>query len=295
MVWLTEQGAVSFQLIALQCLEQVQTHAPGVVRSNDPECVHQMRVNLRRLRSALRLFAQWIRLPEDLRSELHWLDDCLGAARDSEVLAESTLPALAAASPAKASWQSLQQAVSATAHENRHLAATAVSSMRYAKLMLGLVAWLQSATDKSMNDSMERQAPKLLARLHRKLGKTGGHLLKGTAKECHRARKWAKQLRYAAEFTAPLFRPGHMQRYIKRLATLQDVLGRLNDLVVAEKILNQVGRSGDVRVAATMLRQGHRKIRRDLKKQWKQFRATRRPKRDKHPHDRQALKCFAST
>lgn len=53
--------------------------------------------------------------------------------------------------------------------------------MRYAKLMLGLVAWVQSATDKSMNDSMERQASKLLARLHRKLAKTGGHLLKGTA------------------------------------------------------------------------------------------------------------------
>ena len=42
--------------VAVSCLQQLEANAPGALTSADPEYVHQMRVALRRLRSAMRLF-----------------------------------------------------------------------------------------------------------------------------------------------------------------------------------------------------------------------------------------------
>jgi CHAD domain-containing protein len=81
-----------FQRIAEHCVIDIRRHEAGLVHGTDPESVHLMRVGLRRLRSALRLFSPWIPLPADLRTELEWLGDALGNARDAEVLATSTLP-----------------------------------------------------------------------------------------------------------------------------------------------------------------------------------------------------------
>jgi CHAD domain-containing protein len=50
--------------------------------------------------------------------------------------------------------------------------------------------------------------------------------------ERHSLRKRVKRLRYATEFTASLYRPKAVARYLARLAPLQDSLGRYNDLCV---------------------------------------------------------------
>lgn len=52
-------------------------------------------VGVRRLRSALRLFSPWMKLNGDLKQDLRWLGELLGATRDAEVLATMTLPRLA--------------------------------------------------------------------------------------------------------------------------------------------------------------------------------------------------------
>ncbi|MEY8876862.1 MAG: CHAD domain-containing protein, partial [Leptothrix sp. (in: b-proteobacteria)] len=49
-----EQG---FQAIVASCTAQIQGNAAGVMHGSELESVHQMRVGLRRLRCALRLFA----------------------------------------------------------------------------------------------------------------------------------------------------------------------------------------------------------------------------------------------
>lgn len=56
-----------FQVVVGNCLMQMQQcNEVGVMRGIDPESVHQMRVGMRRLRSALRLFAKWIAFPDAL-------------------------------------------------------------------------------------------------------------------------------------------------------------------------------------------------------------------------------------
>ena len=80
----------------------MQDNEVGVARGNDPESIHQMRVGMRRLRSALRLFAPWIPFPAALQQELSWLGGELGAARDADVLADEPGPGTAAGGGAAA-------------------------------------------------------------------------------------------------------------------------------------------------------------------------------------------------
>ncbi len=285
---------VGFQLIARHCLRQIQCHGLGVVRSTDPESVHLMRVGLRRLRSALRLFSPWIALPRYLRDGLDWLGGALGAARDAEVLASGTLPSLTATVPADRSWELLQQAVADAARERRCVAATAVGSTRYAELIDGIAAWVQTtpwrssldeAVSRALREPLGQHAGRMLARLHRKLLAAGRHLPKAPPERRHRARIAAKRLRYAAEFFESLYPPEFMQPYIRRLSSLQDALGRLNDAVVAEGLLARAAKTrhadarlvGAARRAKTMLRGGARRNRHDLRRRWARFRRTRLP------------------
>jgi triphosphatase len=71
-----------FQCIAIRCLDQIQANEACVTQQQDVECLHQMRVGLRRLRCALSLFEKQIQLAASLQKELAWLDGELGAARE---------------------------------------------------------------------------------------------------------------------------------------------------------------------------------------------------------------------
>ena len=83
-----------FLAIAGNCLEQVSGNQDGVAGGEDVESVHQMRVGLRRLRSALGMFKSLLALPDALKGELEWLGGALGEARDWDVLAGNTLAQL---------------------------------------------------------------------------------------------------------------------------------------------------------------------------------------------------------
>jgi len=71
---------------------RLQAHAlkslAPMVRADEFDAVHQMRVTTRRLRASLRSFGQVIPRSdtERLAAELKWLGGLLGAARDGEVL-----------------------------------------------------------------------------------------------------------------------------------------------------------------------------------------------------------------
>ncbi len=149
-----EQG---FQVITGNCLTQIQGNETGSRRQRSGK-VHQMRVGLRRLRSALGLFAEVAPCPAALQAELDWLATALGAARDWEVLSGSTLAVVASACPDEPVLVQLQQAAIAVAQENRQKAARAVGSIRYALLFLTLGGWIQGARWRELLVESERGA-----------------------------------------------------------------------------------------------------------------------------------------
>ena len=285
-----EQG---FQAIAANCLAQMQANEPGVIAGNDAESVHQMRVGTRRLRSLLRLFSRTMPLPPALQAELDWLTGELGAARDADVLANSTLPKVARACANETALADLQQAAASRAAAKRQLVAGAVAGARYARLMLDLACWVQTAgwhgsidetaQAQHLSEALAERALKILKRRHRCLLQRGERLLDGTPKERHRARIAAKKARYASEFFQSLLPARRVKRYVRTLGVLQDALGWMNDAVVAEGLLREMARSRpDLVEAASFARgwlAGHRDD--DLRKLaplWKDFGATKAPR-----------------
>lgn len=234
----------AFLAIAWNCLDQLQRNQRGVLEQSDPEFIHQLRVALRRLRSALSLFsgvvprASW----EAWADELRWLATELGAARDWDVLEAELLPPLMAQLEARKPLAYLPQRVKKERLKARRKARDAVASRRYGVLVLTLAQWLDArpwragaeAEQSALLDSaIQPRAASLLARRHQQVQRRGRRLARLSDAQRHRLRVTAKKLRYAAEFFANLYPHKATRRYIQALADLQDVLGALNDNATA--------------------------------------------------------------
>lgn len=215
-----------------------------LVRLDEPDAVHQMRVATRRARSALQAFGGIIELAatRPLCAELKWLAATLGQARDTEVLLArltadlATIPAALVVGPVEARI---------TAHFTAELAQAgntalgALDGQRYLQLLADLDALL---ADPPLTPLAQRQAGKALTtpvrraarRLQRTLAAVAGTGDRDTA--IHEARKAAKRARYAAEAAAPAL--GSMaSRQAMRAKELQELLGDHHDSVAARAVL----------------------------------------------------------
>ena len=239
----------ALKLIAGNCMLQIQGNEAGVMQGGDAEHLHQMRVGLRRLRSLLSLFEDAAPLPEGMDGELRWLGDALGAARDWEVLAEDTLSQLMHAHPGEAALPPLQQAALDEARGRRAQAGEALASVRYARLMLRLTAWLYGERwrqDASPEQQQALAAPvKALARRVLKEGKRrmerrARRLAQADAPARHRLRIAAKRMRYATEFFASLYPPRQVRPFVRALSALQASLGWLNDAALTRTTLREL-------------------------------------------------------
>jgi inorganic triphosphatase YgiF len=275
----------AFQKIVANCMKQMQGNEAGVAQGADPESVHQMRVGVRRLRSALDLFESTVSCPDELQSELRWLANQLGAARDWEVLADTTLAAAVTACPDEKGLQQLRLAASESARENRQRVADAVNSVRYGRLWLMLGAWMQTGWCEPRSDSataglaapLGKYAANVLTRANAKLRKRGKSFNDGSTPQArHKGRIAAKKIRYATEFFQTLYPSGSVRRYLKRLSTLQDSLGWLNDASVADRLLQQLGSEQAALAGEAGFARGYLSVRAGkklikLKEQWRGF------------------------
>ena len=244
----------AFQAIASNCITHMQANAEGVASVHDVESVHQMRVGMRRLRSALGMFKGLLHLPDELQQELDWLAGQLGDARDWDVLTGATLPAVARDMANPAQVTDVQRAATDKAHELHVAAALAAGSARYTRLVLSTTRWVQAMgwhDDETATDAMRKRltkpvikfAHKILKRDQHRLQTRAANLRAATPEARHRVRIAAKKTRYAAEFFTSLFARKTVRPYIKGLAGLQDELGFLNDASVADRLLNELSAS----------------------------------------------------
>lgn len=244
----------AFQEIAFNTMAQIQDNAEGVVARHDVESLHQMRVGMRRLRSALSMYKRLLHLPVDLQQELDWLATELGDARDWDVLAGATLPSVTKQLPNPAAIEGVQQAAAGKADEHHRAAGRAVASPRYTRLLLGIHRWVQAmawhddpklmaASGKQLAQPVAKFAHSVLKRDQRRLRSRADKLSEATADARHRVRIAAKKTRYAAEFFASLFSTRTVRPYIQSLTGLQDELGFLNDAAVADRLLGDVSAS----------------------------------------------------
>ena len=239
----------AFRAIAWNCISQLQDNQSRLTQGYDPELVHQMRVALRRLRSALCLFsaaAPGIK-DTDLNQGLRWLASQLGAARDWDVFLGEILPPVSAALPAEAGLIRLQQQAEKICREKREQARAVAAGQRCNEIILRLGAWLWRAPWRTTAAAADLEMPvsvfaaQMLDRRYRQVRRRGRQIKALTAEQRHTLRIAAKKLRYAAEFFSGLYPLKLTRRYIQALSSLQDELGALNDQVMAARLLTEIG------------------------------------------------------
>lgn len=239
----------AFGTVLDECLAHITHNAIGVIEG-DPalrvEHVHQLRVGIRRLRSALRSFAGWAPSPpEHLVDGLRALFATLGQSRDRDVLASGVaallaeigapplkaLPGIAGPDPAKA--------VRADETQGLLLAwitwRTALAE-RPARAVEPATTQPDTTTPEQADDdapAFHRQAQRRLRRWHRRIVADWKAFDTLDDAGLHALRKRIKRQRYAVEFFAPVLRRRTVERYLKPLASIQDRMGELSDLFVA--------------------------------------------------------------
>ncbi|OIQ94806.1 inorganic triphosphatase [mine drainage metagenome] len=232
----------AFRAIAWSCLEQLQANHECLLETGDAEAVHQMRVALRRLRSALGLFKALVTddaLPR-LLEELRWLQSVLGPARDRDVLIAESLAPFAPFFSEEEAYRRLRRDMEAERQFYYGQAIAALSHPRFTHLMLSLGQWCQTGPwtgrpvpPASVGQLAARTLDKRFARTRKDLRA----LARLPADERHLLRIRIKKLRYATEFFESLYGGRAHRKFVAVLAALQDHLGALNDTAVALRAL----------------------------------------------------------
>lgn len=259
----------AYRRIGLNCLRQIRANQAGAQRRSI-ESLHQMRVGLRRLRAALDLFDNLVTLPARKREGLDALAQQLGATRDWDVLATSTLARFDAEGAAAGQIAPLQAAAQERSARSHTALGAALEAPVHEQLLTEVEDWFEQRRWRdepdfdagALQQKATRGAVPLLAHAQRRLRKRAKGLglerepqaqaaaddteLAGTsnadaAHARHRVRIAAKKARYAAEFFQSVLPGRKTKRYIASLSSLQDRLGELNDLAVAEGLLAQLG------------------------------------------------------
>ncbi len=267
-------------------LAQALLYWAPLVAAADPEPVHQMRVALRRLRSAMQLFRRAAASPEldAVQAELRALGGLLGPARDWDVFVAGLGADVAAAFPEEPAVARLLREAGARRRASYAALAEALGDARFRRLglllaeLVALRPWRAipvAAAGGAEAPDLRDYARHALGRRLRRVLHQGAALEQQDAEALHALRLQCKKLRYAAEFMAPLFHGRAAAKYVRRIAAVQERLGRLNDGAVAAALLRQLG-GGAGRAYATGLVRGYvgtreRRAREKASRAWKRF------------------------
>jgi triphosphatase len=228
-------------------LANVLANEVPAVSGIDPEGVHQMRVSLRRMRSALAVFKSMIDASgcQVLNDEFKWLADSLGAARDWDVFVDEILGPVCGVGIDMEGLALLRQRAEAERTAGYGESAAAIGSVRYTKLVIGLAkfidthAWMPAAEADAalLRAPVDAVAGKILSAAYKKVRKKARGLRDMDVADRHRVRIALKKFRYTSEFLQALYPDADVRRFNKALARMQDQFGHLNDVSVAENLL----------------------------------------------------------
>jgi inorganic triphosphatase YgiF len=222
------------------CVEQIAANMVVARELDDPEGPHQLRVGLRRLRSAFSVFSSVLQNSETsrLNEEARWLGRQVGYLRDLDVVANEIVGREAAAHPDEAGLSALANALRSEASAIRDELRICLAGPRAQAFLLDLVRFVETRGWLVQQDSGQAErlaapvrevARQALKKCWKKVVRQAGDLETLSAEQRHELRKELKKLRYAVEFVSPLFRAKHVGPFLKRLRKLQTVFGDLND------------------------------------------------------------------
>jgi CHAD domain-containing protein len=236
-------GEVAFAILRRHFATML-AHEPGVRLGEDPEDLHDMRVATRRLRAALKLYADVLpRRAERYERDLRWVAEALGEVRDLDV----HLARLAG--EASRSGEALEEVVSVLERERveaERRMLEVLDSKRYEALVANFSGTLRRGRSPAPTAPIVESAPDLVRRRYRKARKAARAITRDSPpEEFHDLRKKGKRLRYALEPLQGIYgKPS--EKMVELLKAIQDDLGDHQDLVVAAEFMEELGTTGDL-------------------------------------------------
>jgi CHAD domain-containing protein len=235
-------GEVAFAILRRHFGEML-AHEPGVRLGEDPEQLHDMRVATRRLRAALKLYADALpKRSERYERDLRWVAGALGEVRDLDVhlhrLSEES----------STNGEVLEEVVALLRErriEARRRMLKALDSNRYERLVASFSGTLRRGRSPIPTSPVLEAAPELVRDRYKKVRKVANKLREDSPPEhFHDLRKKGKRLRYALEPLQEIYgKPA--KKMVKLLKKTQDDLGDHQDLIVASGLMEELGVAGD--------------------------------------------------
>jgi CHAD domain-containing protein len=233
----TMPAPVAVARLLLRLLDTVDLNVDGVLRDIDTEFLHDLRVAVRRTRSAIKLLGAVLPadLAEHFKAEFKWLGDVTTPVRDLDVHLlgfDALTEQLVAASPAD--LEPLRAFLARRrAREFRRLAA----ALRGPRFRAITDDWRKALLEIRDVDGPRRRRPTAAAlaraatgKAFRRIAAQGGAITSDSPPESlHDLRKRAKELRYLLEFFAPLHDQVAYRKVLSDLKQLQDCLGEFQD------------------------------------------------------------------
>jgi triphosphatase len=249
----------AFVRIGRNGLLQLRANEASLRALPTPEGIHQFRVAVRRLRSALSAFRRVLdpQSRQRVAKDLRWIAKQCGAAREWDVFRSNFLKPLRAQLPQEPALRSFANEVDAAQKAAYKKVMTMLASPRYTDAVLRIEAWWESHAGTSglgLDEAAGDFAHSALKKLHRKLLKAGEKISELDEASLHEVRIRGKKLRYMSEFFASLYPRKLTKTYLAALADIQDHLGSLNDGAVVRHLLHDIEKRAPDVDAAVMLR-----------------------------------------
>ena len=221
-------------------------NAPGVIQDKDIECLHELRVSLRRTRAALTQARHVFpaRIVSRFRTEFGWVGRHTGPLRDFDVYLleyRDERPQITPFHPR------LLALISEQRERERHHVAKVLASVRFARLMGDWSKLLATPAPQRTTLRDARLPTKIYAsdriRSAYKRVRRQGLSISATSPDdaLHGLRKTCKTLRYSIELFGPLFPKHRIRNLVRALKQLQDNLGVIQDSVVQVQTLRSLG------------------------------------------------------
>lgn len=228
----------AFRIIARRHLDAVLAQHEGTC-GGDPEALHQIRIALTHLRTAIRFFSPMVddALRPNVWAELKWLNSQLGMVRDLDV----AIGRIVAESGNELAVIAELQHWDEKRTESHRLLARALQSARYRRLVEQTSAWIESGPWSTRRRKVAirlRRCPLAdhattqLTEWEKTLLKKARKLRKLDVEKRHNLRTLDKQLTYSIESLQDLFADKSLSKQksiLKQLRKAQKFLGQLND------------------------------------------------------------------
>ena len=244
----------AFTLVGRTCLRHLVANVPAMM-ARDGAALHQMRVALRRLRAAMSLFSTVAGddRAEAIKTELRWLAQELGPARDLDTLILEVIKPIRQQHGNEQGLVSIAKMFTRKRLKCYRQAQAAVQSARFRRLVLDTAEWVEAGPWSTSEDALKRARSEIpieiyaadqLSHRYRRIRRRGRRIDDLNPEQLHGLRIQVKKARYASDFFSGLYRGKKSAKQCKKvkssLMQLQNSLGRLNDIVTHKALFSDI-------------------------------------------------------